>query len=139
MAKYRLAQCDISTAVDNYSDAVKIYNDAELSLRTSVTRLIRMLNHLDYNLLKLKRQMQFTYIDGEDVSFYHVHSVKVEEDDTIIVYANDDFDEDVVFELNDLPTDEIYCLGALLFDQYQQKYGKVMTYKDMVEASKKIV
>lgn len=98
-----------------------------------------MLNHLGYNLLKLKTQMQVIYIDGEEVLLYHVHPVEVAEDDIIVAYTNDDFNEDVVFDLYDLPIDEIKCFGALLFVQYQQKYCKVMTYKDMIEVLKKII
>jgi len=139
MAKYRLAQCDIATAESRYVEAVTAYEEAKKILCDKIESLIKMLNHLDYKLLDLKRGIQITYIDGENVSFYSIHSVEVEEDDTIIVITNDDFEEHVVFDLYDLSIDEIQCLGASLFDQYQQKYGNVMTYKDMVEASKKIV
>lgn len=139
MAKYRLAQCEIRNAEEYYKESVVKYNDGLTNLRNSIERLVRMLNHLDYNLLKLKNQVQIIYIDGEYVSFYHAYSVEVDENNDVIVVAVDDYGDDEKFELSDLSYDEIYCIGSTLFDQYQQKYGNVMTYKDMVEASKKII
>ena len=139
MVKYRHSQREIRNAEEYYKESVVQYNDGLTNLRNSIERLVRMLNNLDYNLLKLKNKVKIVYINGEYVSFYHAYSVEVDENNDIIVVVVDDYGDDEKFELSDLSYEEIYCIGSTLFDQYQQKYGNVMTYKDMVETSKKII
>ncbi len=138
MAKNKLTQCEIRGAEENYSNVVTEYNSATQNLCNGVERLIRMLYNLDYKLLQ-KHSVQITYIDGEMVTFYRIRYIEVNAENDIVIVAEDDYGEDETFELSDLSYEEIYCLGAVLFDQYQEKYGEKMTYKDMVEASKKIV
>ena len=129
----KLTQCEISSAELEYGNAVLAFDEANKELFKSVEKLINMLAKLDENLLSPKRHIIIRYIDGESVTNFNTRHIEFEEDDTIIVVCEDDFGEETTFDLYDLSNDEIRCLGGILFDNYQEKYGKRMTYKDMVE------
>ena len=96
-----------------------------------------MLYKLDKSLLEIKTYMSLSVIDGELYYGYEVKSVELDEDGTIIINTDDMFDsEQTSFELYHLSHDEIQCLGSILYDAYQNKYGKRMTYKQMIEGEK---
>lgn len=136
MAKYRLAQCDIMNAEDNFQEAITAYNEATTLVMNSVERLVKMLNHLDNSLLKLEDYMQYTLIDGEDVTIYYIHSAKVMNGKEVFVVANNEYDENEEIHISELSYEEMLCLGKMLYKQFQNKYGK-MTHKEMVEIANK--
>lgn len=136
MAKYRLAQCDIRTAEDNFQEAITAYNEATTLVMDSVEKLVKMLNHLDNSLLKLKDYMQYTFIDGEDVTIYYIHSAKVMNGKEVFVVANNEYDENEEIHISELSYEEMLCLGKMLYKQFKDKYGK-MTHKEMVEIANK--
>lgn len=135
--KKNLTQCEISSVEFAYSNAVSAFDEANKELFKSVEKLIIMLAKLDEKLLSPKHHMIIRYIDGESVTNFNTRHIEFEEDDTIIIVCEDDFGEETAFDLYDLSNDEIRCLGGILFDNYQKKYGEKITYKDMVELSKK--
>ena len=137
MAK-RLTQCEIHNAETNFESAIKEFEEANFKMLNSVEALIKMIAKLDKSLFEFEEYMAINYIDGDMLYNYVVKTIEVEEDGTIIVNCDDVFDtEQTSFEFDNLSTDEIRCLGSMLYDAYKKKYGERLTYKDMVELSKK--
>lgn len=137
MNKNYLTQSEIASTELIYSQAVTAFEEANNNMAKAVEKLINTLSKIDESLLKPKRKMTIRYIDGEEVYTYSTSHIEFDEDDTILVICDDDCNEETAFELYDLSFEEIQCLGAILFDNYMQKYGTKKTYKDMVEMSKK--
>lgn len=137
MANKNLTQCEIRVAEDNFTECISLIEEAKDKLCKGVESLINMLAKLDKSLLEVETYMSISVIDGELYYGYEVKSVELDEDGTIIINTDNMFDsEQTSFELYHLSHDEIQCLGSILYDAYQKKYGKQMTYKDMVEISK---
>ena len=137
MAK-NLTQCEIRVTEEKFTECISLFEEAKVKLCEGVESLINMLYKLDKSLLEIKTYMSLSVIDGELYYGYEVKSVELDEDGTIIINTDDMFDsEQTSFELYHLSHDEIQCLGTILYDAYQKKYGEKMTYKDMVEISKK--
>lgn len=136
--KKNLTQCEIASAEMKFKNGVSLFEEAKETLCNGVEALINMLAKFDESLLEVNEYMEFHYIDGEMLYKYQVKSIELDEDGTIIINCDDLFDsEETSFELYHLSVEEIQCLGTILFDQYQTKIGEKMTYKDMVELSKK--
>lgn len=133
----KLTQCEINTAETLFTKAVEEFESANQKMEKAVEKLIFMLAKLDEDLLSPKRHITIHQIDGEYLTNYHTRRIEIEEDDTIVIVCEDDYEEETTFDLYDLSTEEIRCLGSILYDNYQQKYGKQKTYKDMAETESK--
>lgn len=116
-----------------FPKAVEEFESASQKMEKAVENLIFMLAKLDEELLSPKRHITIHQIDGEYLTNYHTRRIEIEEDDTIVIICEDDYEEETTFDLYDLSTEEIRCLGSILYDNYQQKYGKQKTYKQMIE------
>lgn len=134
----KITQCEIRVAEEKFTECISLIEEAKDKLCKGVESLINMLAKLDKSLLEVETYMSISVIDGELYYGYEVKSVELDEDGTIIINTDNMFDgEQTSFELYHLSHDEIQCLGSILYDAYQNKYGEKMTYKDMVELSKK--